>query len=102
DVKVVDKQFFKKGCKPAEWVNEIDSIAKEFFLNEEQECTFHIVANHTEQLKMYIGGMGRTGKSQVLKSLIKFFQSRNETHHFMVVALTGNATSHHMFGINDQ
>lgn len=114
DVKLVDKWCFEKGCKPAAWANEISSIVKEFSSNNEQECTFCIVANHialneTEQLKMFTGRMGRTGKSQVLKILMKFFQKRNETHHFVVVVLTGNVASllgdstyHHMFGINDQ
>ena len=114
DVKIVDKMYFKKGCKPPKWVDEIDSIIREFSLNEEQEHTFCIIANHvalneTEQLRMYIGRMGGTGKSQVLKSVMKFFVKRDESHCFMVVVLTGNAASllggsiyHHMFGINDQ
>jgi hypothetical protein len=46
-------------------------------LNKEQETAFLIVANYaanhySESLKMYIGGNGRTGKSQVLKALIHF------------------------------
>ncbi|KIJ93227.1 hypothetical protein K443DRAFT_47552, partial [Laccaria amethystina LaAM-08-1] len=52
----------------------IDSVVQEFSLNEEQERAFRIistVANHatikkSEQLKMYLGGMGGTGKSQVI------------------------------------
>ena len=83
-------------------------------MNQEQEHAFHIIANHvafneTEQLRMYIGGMGGTWKSQVLKSIMKFFAKRSESHHFVVVAPTGNAASllgrstyHHIFGINDQ
>ena len=47
-------------------------------LNKEQERAFRIVANHatnhySESLKMYIGGIGGTGKSQVLKALTHFF-----------------------------
>jgi len=50
-------------------------------LNEEQECAFKIVANHsveptTEQLLMHLGGMAGTGKSQVIKALISFFERR--------------------------
>jgi hypothetical protein len=114
DVKVVTKMYFEKGCQPAKWSGEINSIVKEFSLNNEQERAFRIVANHValgeaEQLRMYIGGMGGTGKSQVLKSLMNFFEKRNESHRFVVVAPTGNAASllggstyHHMFGISDQ
>jgi len=45
------------------------------------------------QLKMYLGGMGGTGKSQVIKALISFFEKCNETHHIMILALTGSAAS---------
>ena len=114
DVKIVDKRYFEKGCKPSKHVDQIESIIQEFSLNEEQERAFRIIANHValdeiEQLRMYIRGMGGTGKSQVLKSVMKFFERRNESHRFVVVAPTGNAASllggstyHHMFGINDQ
>ncbi len=62
-----------------------------FSLNEEQERAFRLVANHStspynDQLKMYIAGMGGTGKSQVLKALIKFFQLRKEEHRIIIVA----------------
>ena len=49
------------------------------------------------------------GKSQVIKALSHFFTSRNEAHHFIIVAPTGTAaallggsTYHSMFGINDK
>ena len=49
-----------------------------FSLNAEQERAFRIIANHAisanlEQIRMYLGGMGGTGKSQVLKALSSFF-----------------------------
>ena len=34
----------------------------------------HASSKNQEQLKMYIGGMGGTGKSQVIKALVKFFE----------------------------
>jgi cysteine synthase len=93
--------------------DEMGSIAKTFQLNAEQERAFHIVTNHScsstsEQLKMHIGGMGGTGKSQVLKALMEFFKHKKESHRFVIVAPTGSAaallggsTYHYMFGIND-
>ena len=42
---------------------------------------------------MYLGGMGGTGKSQVIKALISFFNERNESHRFMVLAPTGTAAA---------
>ena len=57
---------------------------------------------------MYIGGMGGTGKSQILKAVSSFFQSRNEAYRFTIVAPTGTAaallsgsTYHSVLGIND-
>ena len=52
--------------------------------------------------------MGGTGKSQVLKALSYFFETRNESHRFTIVAPTGSAaallggsTYHYLFGINE-
>jgi hypothetical protein len=58
---------------------------------------------------MYLGGIGGTGKTQVIKALSSFFTARNEAHHFIIVAPTGTAaallggsTYHSMFGINER
>jgi hypothetical protein len=113
DVKIIDKNYFEKICQVPEWKDVIARLTNEYSLNDEQKRAFHIVANHIalneqEQLKMYIGGMGGTGKSQVLKTLKKYFTLRNESYRFAIVAPTGNAaallggsTYHHLFGIND-
>ena len=91
----------------------MDSICDDFSLNEEQDHAFCIVANHivlpnSDPLKMYIGGMGGTGKSQVLNAISKFLEKRNEAYCFIIVAPTGTAaallsssTYHSVFGIND-
>ncbi len=57
---------------------------------------------------MYIGEIGGTGKSQVLKALSLFFELRKESNRFVIVAPTGTAASllggstyHYMFGINE-
>ena len=42
---------------------------------------------------MYLGGMGGTGKSQVLKALSYFFETRNESHQFTIFAPTGSAAA---------
>ena len=73
----------------------------EFELNKELERAFRIIANHSisphaDQLKMYLGGMGGTGKSRVLEALSDFFSLRKEAHCFIIVA-----SYHSMFGIND-
>ena len=92
----------------------IDFTVKDFSLNKEQESAFQIIANHAirsnpEQLWMYLGGMGGTGKLQVIKALLQFFTERNEAHHFIIIAPTGTAatllgssTYHSMFGINER
>ncbi|EPS92922.1 hypothetical protein FOMPIDRAFT_1101569, partial [Fomitopsis schrenkii] len=76
----------------------IDNTAKTFMLNSEPEHAFRIVANHAsepqgEKLKMYLGGMAGTGKSQVIKTLIHFFNTRNEGYRFICMARTGSAAS---------
>jgi PIF1-like helicase len=112
-VKIIDQGYLEKKCVSPDWQAEMDSVAKLFHLNAEQERAFHIVANHSchptsEKLKMHIGGMGGTGKSQVLKALMEFFKCKKESHQFIIVAPTGSAaallggsTYHYMFGIND-
>src|SRR6202142_4358845 len=87
-VEVVDKSYLERaatGHSSTDSRTLVDTIVAEFRLNCEQERAFCIIANHactphSEQLKMYIGGMGGTGKTQVLKALISFFTARNESH----------------------
>jgi len=79
-------------------VNILNVVIQKFKLNLEQERAFCIVANHATidnptQLKMYLGGMGGTGKTQVLNALIEFFKERNESHRIMILAPTGSAAA---------
>jgi predicted AAA+ superfamily ATPase len=68
----------------------IEDVIEKFELTSDQERSFRIIANHavtpgSEQLMIYVGGMGGTGKSQVIKALMEFFKSRNESHRFVVL-----------------
>ena len=61
-------------------VNILNEVIQKFKLNQEQERAFRIVANHATidnptqlKIKMYLGGMGGTGKTRVLNALIEFF-----------------------------
>ena len=79
-------------------INVLESVIQKFKLNTEQERAFRIVANHATinnptQLKMYLGGMGGTGKSQVLKALVEIFKDRNELHRIIIIAPTGSAAA---------
>ncbi|RXW18749.1 hypothetical protein EST38_g7115 [Candolleomyces aberdarensis] len=91
-----------------EWITVMDDIVKEYSLNTGQERAFRIVANHAtciapEQLLMHLGGMGGTGKSQVIKALVAFFERRKEPYRFVLLAPTGTAaaliggTTYHSF-----
>ena len=80
--------------------NLIEDVIDKFELTSEQERAFRIISNHavtpgSEQLIMYVGGMAGTGKSQVIKALMDLFKSRNESHRFVVLALTGTAAGGH-------
>jgi hypothetical protein len=87
---------FKAKNKESQLI--IEETVNEFMLNTEQERAFRIIANHAtmaqpSQLKMYLGGMGGTGKSQVIKALILFFEKRKESHRIIIMAPTGSAAA---------
>ncbi|KAI0793101.1 hypothetical protein BC629DRAFT_1287276, partial [Irpex lacteus] len=113
-VQIIDQSYFERTFKPTDHQDHvlINSIIEKYTLNKEQTRAFRIIANHatvenSSQLKMYLGGMAGTGKSQVIKSLIEFFSQRSELHRFMCMAPTGSAASliggstyHSILGIN--
>lgn len=113
EVTILNYDYFNQNyiAEKIECQKVITSTVDKFCLNIEQQRAFLIIANHAssqgpEQLKMYLGGMGGTGKSQVIKALIHFFNERNESHRFTVVAPTGTAaallngsTYHSLLGI---
>ncbi|KAH8103154.1 hypothetical protein BXZ70DRAFT_875874, partial [Cristinia sonorae] len=99
-VKIVNKSYLTATFKPNNPldVSMMSNIVQSFTLNEEQERAFRIIANHVvqdsgEQLRMYLGGMAGTGKSQVIKSLIELFRQRNEEYRFQCIAPTGAAAA---------
>jgi hypothetical protein len=70
--------------------------------------TNHATSNNSNNLHMYLNGMAGTGKSQVIKALMHFFNQRRENHHFLVLASTGAAAAlvnesmyHSVLGINE-
>ena len=93
--------------------DQVEQVAHEFSLNEEQERAYRIAAKHvlgreTSQLKMYIGGMGGTGKTQVLKAIATLLERRGEKHRLIVMAPTGTAaallggsTYHYILGMRE-
>ena len=116
NVKIIDKAYLSKKfqAETATEQNFIDVTVAKYQLNTEQERAFRIIANHAteknpDQLRMYLGGMGGTGKSWVIQALMTFFEMRDESHCIIVVAPTGNAASliggytyHSVLGIDDQ
>jgi hypothetical protein len=116
NAKVVNRRYLEKAFKIKNRSTRIKlaKIVEKFRLNTEQERAFRIVANHasepgSERLSMYLGGMAGTGKSQVIKALVAFFNERNESHRFMLLAPTGSAaalidgsTYHSVLGINER
>ncbi|KAH7908099.1 hypothetical protein BJ138DRAFT_1013472, partial [Hygrophoropsis aurantiaca] len=100
EVKLVDKAYLSRSFTPKKEEERlhIDKVAIEFSLNPEQDRAFRIVANHAtmespDQLKMHLGGMAGTGKSQVIRALTKFFKDRNESHRMISLAPTGSAAA---------
>ncbi|KAK0469457.1 uncharacterized protein EV420DRAFT_1243120, partial [Desarmillaria tabescens] len=65
-------------------------------LNKEQRWAFFIVAEHSlqnrpDQLHMFLGGPGGTGKSTVIKALTDFFARRQQERCFRLSSFTGVA-----------
>jgi hypothetical protein len=112
-VKVVDWSYLSKAFKAEHAIvqTNIDTIATDFRLNTEQDRAYRIITNHTVttqggQLKMYLGGMGGTGKTQVIRAISTFLNRRNEAHRFIILgptgtsaALLGGYTYHSFLGI---
>ncbi len=111
-VRIIDKADLEKVCLPETVYSLRERISEEYSLNTEQDRAFKIVSTHAEQIRpqqlnLYIGGMGGTGKSQVLRALQSFFANMGEARRIMVVAPTGNSASlvdgstyHYAFGLN--
>lgn len=76
----------------------IEKVAVEMGLsqNAEQERAFRLVANHVldntgEQLLMYIAGVGGTGKTHVVKAILRLFALLGRSEQVLVGAPTGAA-----------
>ena len=63
--------------------------------NPEQSRAFEIVSNHliygSNQLIMYIGGVGGTGKSHVVNSILRLFSLLGKRNNILVGSPTGAA-----------
>ncbi|KAJ7171846.1 hypothetical protein C8R43DRAFT_874759, partial [Mycena crocata] len=76
-----------------------DDICRRRTLNKEQQRAFRIVAQHASSpdnktpLKMYLGGMGGSGKSAVFKAIKEFFALRNEEYRYIVLGPTGSTAA---------
>jgi len=98
DVRILSADYLLRTyqAKKVEHQNIVEETIHKFSLNEEQECAFRIVGNHAsslapEPLRIYLGGMGGTGKSRVIKAITHMFNERKESHRFIVLAPTGTA-----------
>ncbi|KAK0421658.1 hypothetical protein EV421DRAFT_1689273, partial [Armillaria borealis] len=91
----------------------MSDVSSEYGLNTEQDRAFRIVTQHSvnplaEQLRMYIGGMGGTGKTRVLNAINAYFTLQGESNRLIAVAPTGTSAAlvkgsmyHFTFGINE-
>ena len=91
---------------------EMEALIQEFTLNEKQAHAFSMITEHSGtdkpmQLRMFLGGPGGTGKSQVINALQTFFQRKGEDRHFHLASYTGVAahniqgtTLHAVLGLN--
>ena len=80
-----------------------DDIGTKCTLNKKQIKAYEIATDNvikryvkekTEQLIGYVGGPGGTGKSQVIKAIVKFHEEINLQHTLKMSANTGTAAKH--------
>ena len=112
-VKIIDKCYLQKKFYSKSSLQMTGLITSQFQLNIEQEHAFNIVTQHallptSDQLKLYIGGMGGTGKTQVINAISHFFTQTGQAFRLVLMAPTGTAaallsgsTYHSLLGIND-
>ena len=113
-VRVMSLDELQRGSEFIKHENDqVERIAQDFSLNEEQMRAYHIAARHIlgrepAQLKMYVGGMGGTGKTQVLKAIATLLEQRGEKHRLLIMAPTGTAaallggsTYHYILGLRE-
>jgi len=91
----------------------IEQVIRQWTLNTEQRRAFEMVAHHTtlerpNQLLMYLGGPGGTGKSRVVNALRDFFGLHVQSRRFRLAAYTGvaarnigGATLHALLQMNE-
>jgi len=93
---------------------DINDLIEKNSLNTEQARAFRLIAEHSldrrnEQLRMYLGGAGGTGKSRIISVLREFFVSQRQEQRFQIVSYTGIAakiingmTIHSALGLNQR
>ncbi|KAH7906875.1 hypothetical protein BJ138DRAFT_1015494, partial [Hygrophoropsis aurantiaca] len=79
-------------------LKEVDNIVRELHFdgNEEQERSFRIIAEHflngdKDPLRMFVTGMGGTGKSYVIDAVVELFRRCGASSKLLLSAPTGSA-----------
>ena len=79
-----------------------ETVATEFTLNTKQYLAFKTITDNTikrlkgqsvDQMKMYLGGRGGTGKSRVIQAIIQLHETMNIRHTLRIAAFTGTAAA---------
>ncbi len=80
----------------------VDDVVKLYTLNTKQEEAFRLMVRNvikrqnkegTSQIMLYLGGMGGTGKSQVIKALKHLHTKLGILHTLKIAAFTGTAAA---------
>jgi hypothetical protein len=100
NVEILDYNYFfpTSEAERTQHVGLKKDVVEKFNLNTEQTRAFTILADHASSpqrvpLRMYMGGMGGTGKSQVINAMIEFFNRREESYRFIVLGPTGSVAA---------
>jgi len=92
-----------KEKSKTESINNMHRTLTKFTLNEMQSIVYHKIAEHSfsdqpEQLRMFVAGPGRTGKSWIIDALRDFFHNQREDHRLRLASYTG-VTSRNICGM---
>jgi hypothetical protein len=100
----IDQSIVHHNIRPQKLHNKsemrevVENIILDFTMteNEEQQQALRIIADHfiygtDDQLLMYIGGMGGTGKSHIIEAIIELFRQCGYSEKLLVSAATGCA-----------
>ena len=90
------------GASDADAADVMKEVEEEFPLNLKQKKVFQLIVSNTikrlngkpvNQVLVYVGGAGGTGKTQIIKAVVKFLTNMKQRHTLRLCAYTDTAAT---------